>query len=576
MAKELSNDQHLIKNVIVPFEMESAEGFQNRSSFFEYFAAQQWLKSYDISDEEMKQCLVGGSNDGGCDGVFIFYNGALVCEDDVEDVAAVKNGRIEVCILQAKEELGFDENTVMKFKTLSENLLKLDADFSTYSQRYNDSVLQAFKTFKTLYERTFIKQVSLHFKYAYVSVASELHPNVRAHVEELKKIVLKNFPSATVDFSFLDARELVLRYNEKNDLLLTLNLASQPIALGAKNDYVALVKLPDYYSFITESDKTLRRVIFEANVRDYQGNTIAVNKAIRKTLESDGTDDFWWLNNGVTILADKVVQIGGNKLQIDKPKIVNGLQTSTEIYRYFSEDVERLEKENRAVLVRVIVPESEISRDNIIFATNYQTPVSSASLRVSGAIHLKIEVYFKSKGLFYDRRKNYYRNQGKKPSEIVSITFLGQCMISVLLQMPDYARARPSKVLSDDKSYNRLYSDSMDLDVFYKCAKVGKLVYGHLWKRADLSKSTITNVVFYAIYAMFALGTKSTNITAEKIKNFDISIIDENVCKKVEDFVIAEFNRAGGTDKVAKGSEFKVALSKVIERGLASVSESSK
>lgn len=142
--------------------------------------------------------------------------------------------------------------------------------------------------------------------------------------------------------------------------------------------------------------------------------------------------------------------------------------------------------------------------------------------------------------------------------------------------MPDYARARPSKVLSDDKSYNRLYSDSMDLDVFYKCAKVGKLVYGHLWKRADLSKSTITNVVFYTIYAMFAFGTKSTNITAEKIKNFDISIINENMCKKVEDFVIAEFNRAGGTDKVAKGSEFKVALSKVIEQGLASVSETSK
>ena len=34
--------------------------------------------------------------------------------------------------------------------------------------------------------------------------------------------------------------------------------------------------------------------------------------------------------------------------------------------------------------------------------------------------------------------KNYYKNQGKKASEIVSIAFLGQCLMSLFLGKPNY------------------------------------------------------------------------------------------------------------------------------------------
>ena len=70
---------------------------------------------------------------------------------------------------------------------------------------------------------------------------------------------------------------------------------------------------------------------------------------------------------------------------------------------------ELLETESRNVLVRIIVPESEEARDNIIFATNNQTNIPKSSLRVTDTIHLQIEMYFKSRGLYYDRRKNYYK-----------------------------------------------------------------------------------------------------------------------------------------------------------------------
>ena len=87
--------------------------------------------------------------------------------------------------------------------------------------------------------------------------------------------------------------------------------------------------------------------------------------------------------------------VNNRELQIVNPEIVNGLQTSMEIYNYFSENREALESEKRSILLRIIVPDNEESRDQIIFATKNQTNIPKATLRVTDPIHLQIEMYFK-------------------------------------------------------------------------------------------------------------------------------------------------------------------------------------
>ncbi len=59
--------------------------------------------------------------------------------------------------------------------------------------------------------------------------------------------------------------------------------------------------------------------------------------------------------------------------------------------------IEALESEKRSILLRIIVPDNEESRDQIIFATRKinQTKYSKATLRVTDPIHLQIEMYFK-------------------------------------------------------------------------------------------------------------------------------------------------------------------------------------
>lgn len=222
-----------------------------------------------------------------------------------------------------------------------------------------------------------------------------------------------------------------------------LKLFEPPIAIGAKKDYIALVNLYDYFRFIADENGELIKHIFESNVRDYQGST-TVNGEIQETLNENTREDFWWLNNGVTVLASETIQATGKELIITDPEIVNGLQTSTEIYNFFSNNKDKVDVEKRCVLVRIIVPENDESRDKIILATNSQTNIPKASLRTTDPIHRQIELYLKTKGLYYDRRKNYYKNQGKKSNDIVSVPFLAQCLMSILLQKPDHARARPS------------------------------------------------------------------------------------------------------------------------------------
>ena len=156
-----------------------------------------------------------------------------------------------------------------------------------------------------------------------------------------------------------------------------------------------------YFRFITDDNLFLRKTFFEANVRDYQGHN-SVNSSIANTLEGEENEDFWWLNNGVTILSTDIKLITNKSLQVVNPEIVNGLQTSREIYNYFSERSGRIDEDNRTILVRVIRPESEESRDNIIFSTNNQTSIPKSSLRVTDTIHLQIEMYFKNRGLYYD------------------------------------------------------------------------------------------------------------------------------------------------------------------------------
>ena len=547
------NAQILLENLIEQ-EFKNNDNYSNISDYFEFFSASQILKNQGLSDDEVDNGIVGKGLDGGCDSIYLFLNNLLITPDVVEHISAPKDSILEMIIIQSKKATSFGEDAVMKWKTISGNLLDLSKTTTDFTARYNADVLEAFTTFRDTYTRLITSRVKLKFRFYYATLASELHPNVIQQAEELKDTIKGLFPNAVVEVTFVDSDTLFDMYNAVIENRVNLKFADIPISPNQKN-YIALVDLKSYFNFIVNDEGDVRKSFFDSNVRDYQGKN-NVNSSISETLRRADDNDFWWLNNGVTVLASEATLVNNRELQIVNPEIVNGLQTSMEIYNYFSENREALESEKRSILLRIIVPDNEESRDQIIFATNNQTNIPKATLRVTDSIHLQIEMYFKSRGLFYDRRKNYYKNHGRKPAEIVGVSFLAQCLITIFLKKPDYARARPSTLLNDEKTYNELYEKNNDLEVFYRVASLGKKIQKNVRSGSDYSSAEKSDILYYVLYAVIANVLGKKNITPADIKNLDMDSVTDTLIEDIRNRVYEIYKLHGGNGRVAKSAEF--------------------
>lgn len=553
MGTQLTNNQILLKECINQ-EFNESNGYKDVNNYFEHFAASQVLKDFNLSDEEIDNGNTGGGNDGGCDNLYVFLNSELVTIDQIEGLNATKGSYLDFFILQSKNTTSFNEQTMTNWKNVSNNLLNMSNKLNNYSKRYNELTIEVFGLFRDAIAKLIRSQVKIRFYYYYITLGTQVHQNVEMQANELKELVKCYYPSSEVHVLFINADQLMDMYNTDSEIRVNLELLDQPIS-RSENEYISLVKLGTYFKFITDDNLFLRKSFFESNVRDYQGHN-SVNSSIADTLEGKGKEDFWWLNNGVTILSTDIKLITNKSLQVVNPQIVNGLQTSREIYNYFSERSQKCDEDTRTILVRVIKPESEESRDNIIFSTNNQTSIPKSSLRVTDTIHLQIEMYFKNRGLYYDRRKNYYKNQKKKAVDIISVSFLAQCLISLILRKPDFARARPSTLLTDEDTYKDLYEKNLDLEVYYKAARIGRYVQNTLKKCTHMKNTEVNDILFYVIYAVVADELKKKELSFLDLKEFDLNKITENIIIQVANKIYNKYKALGGNSSIAKSKIF--------------------
>lgn len=560
----MSNNTQILLENLIEQEFKKNDSYGSISDYFEYFSASQILKNQGLSDDEIENGIVGRGGDGGCDSIYLFLNNLLITPDVVTELSAPKDSVLEMIIVQSKKTRSFSEDCIMKWKTIVSNLLDLSKTIEDFSSRYNSDILDAFTTFRDTYTLLITNRIKLKFRFYYVTLANDLHPNVVEQSKELKNNIKDLFPTSTIDIEFIDSDKLFYMFNSYIENRVNLKFADIPISPNQKN-YVALVDLKSYYNFIVNENGEIRKNFFDSNVRDYQGKN-NVNSSISETLHRNDNNDFWWLNNGVTVLASEATLVNNRELQIVNPEIVNGLQTSMEIYNYFSENMTALDLEKRSILLRIIVPDSEESRDQIIFATNNQTNITKATLRVTDPIHLQIEMYFKSRGLFYDRRKNYYKNQGRKPAEIVGVPFLAQCLISIFLKKPDYARARPSTLLNDEKTYRALYVNCNDLEVFYRVAVLGKKIQKNVKSVSDYTPPEKSDILFYVLYATISHVLGKKDIIPSDIKTLDMNMVTEEIITSIRDNVYNIYKSHGGNGRVAKSADFIQFINEMLDK----------
>lgn len=555
-----SNDLMLLRNVLEQGKKERYPQISD-SNYFEIFVTEQVLKNYELSDDEIDAGITGGGNDGGIDGWFTFVGGQLLFEDT--DLSAYKKPIIiDLFIIQTKRSEGFEGNALDKLSATLKEFLDFTKDLASLKSFYDEKLLQAALAFRKAYQQLASKFPSTRITIVYASLGntSQIHPNTSRKAELLELEVKEFLPNCETHFFFHGANELLGLAGTSPSNILQVDLFDY---IAGNSAYLALINLRDYYKFITDEKQNLRKHIFETNVRDYQGK-VEVNQGIKSTLESISNEDFWWLNNGITIIANRA-SISSKTITLEDPQIVNGLQTSTEIFEYFRSNPKA--QETRSVLVKIIITTLSASQESIIRATNSQTTVPLASLKATDKIQRDIENFFRYNDLYYDRRKNYYKNQKIQRDKIVSIPYLAQAILALVLQEPDQARARPSSLLKKDSDYKKIFNPVYPLPLYLSCIKIVKLTDQFI--KADKTIATAdekNNLRFhFALYLVLSLiGHKTSKrdkiideIMAIEVDKIDYDVLNENWRKIINLFRNYQtISKKKNSDSIGKSKEF--------------------
>lgn len=525
-----------------------ADGIGNIDPWL-YYCLEQFLKPYGLDDEETLAGITEGGNDGGADAIYFIVNHRILVEDDSDiDPKSVSN--IRLIFFQVKTGGGMKPTEIDKWLPLTDDFFDLEKEPASFGKRYNDKVKLMMSVWREQYLRMIINFPEVAVDYYYIT-GEDAEPDEYAN-EACERIETKakKLTKAACTVRCIGAQELWDQVQRRPPKTRILKWSEQPMSTA--EGFVGLVKLTDYFAFLEDSPGEIAERIFESNVRGFQPAS-NVNDGIAKSLKGTGGPNFWLLNNGITVIATQAIPAGHRGLGIDDPQIVNGLQTSRVIFAHVKANPDS--NDDRSVLVRVIPTVDQATQDSIIQATNSQNKMTAASLRMTDQIHRDIEEIFKKVDLYYDRRKGFWRDQGRPIRKIISVNAVTQAVVSILLQRPDDARGRPGDYLKEDAKYELAFDNpKIPVQAYLLCLQIMQRVEKFLAEK-NVDKSDAKNLKFYvaALVAREAAGfTPPAFSKLPPIAKIDEKLIDDSYKRTLR--IYMSLSKAADKDAVARGS----------------------
>lgn len=457
MAK---NDVILIDSLLQ--QLEASSPIADQSELFEQFVLEQVLKNYDLSTEELEFGWTDGSLDGGIDGFYVLVNGRLLT--DPSDFAWPRSGaEIQVYLVTCKHHSTFQQAPLDSLLASVQELFDLSYSSSELTGKYSPAIKKCRETFVAAFRQLSLYRPTLSFRIVYASRGdtSLLGASIAARAKQLTDLLTSYFSASSATFEPLGASELVELYREVKSFAL--DLPVQECLTAGQEGYVVLAKLTDYCLFVRDDKGQLRRYLFDSNVRAYLGTNL-VNADIAQTLSGSAGPNFWWLNNGVTILATSASLVG-KTLKLKDIQIVNGLQTTESIHRHFQSTAQPLQ-DTRSLLVKVIVSQEESIRDQVIRATNNQSTVEPAALHATDRIQRDIEEILLRHDWYYERRTNFFKNEGRPQARILSPTLVASGSVALLLKNPLRSSKLRQKHLRTEEAYQNVFSETFPIDAW--------------------------------------------------------------------------------------------------------------
>lgn len=533
----MSNNRIIIEGCIKTFQ-ELNEIDLNQSEIFELFALTQIHKNRNITFENIEDSIVDGGNDGGVDSLMV-----LIDEEYIENIDDLTNfnfsnrTRSRFIISQCKKENSFKEGPIDKLITTIPILLDLEKNEVALLSRFNSDLVSKTMLLTETWKKTAIGGGSIYVDYIYTTIASKIEINdvFNQKKNQLIDLTKQCLSTQHVTFNNYSSTELLALYQKQKSNRLLLEFKDRPLSSEYEGNgigYIGTVILSKYKEFLTSDSGEIRDDLFESNIRHFQG-LVDVNKKIKTTIENISNEDFWWLNNGITMVAEEPKEVG-KKLSIENIQIVNGLQTSYSIFNNYLEN----ENDNRSVLVKVIINSNKETTDHIIASTNSQNPVSATLLRATEPIQRELELYFLNQGYYYDRRKNYYKNLGKPSTKIFSIQYTAQAIESIIFDEPHIARASPTSLFKNEVTYNHIFNNSKNFQAYLNCCLINRKTH-NFWSKYENQeiKSKISNFKLHLGCIIVKELFQKRTITFDEIVAINIDDVNDTLFDQTVKFL---------------------------------------
>lgn len=514
---------------------------ENRGKVFEQFAIGELLKNYDLSDKELRNGIVDGQDDGGIDGFYIFLNGNPIL-DAADYTWPKRNAELEVYIFTCKHHDTYELGPMESLDSTLSEVFDLRLATEEFKSNLNAGIIKKRKDLIYAYRKiaAALRKCTVYITYISRGDSSSVAPNIIAKGEKIGATCASLFTESDVKVSFCGASEIIKKYRKKRNGLVSLKTSK---CIQYKSDFVALVSLRDYFDFITDEDGKLKRFYFEENVRDYLGEN-RTNIDISRTLENPESPDFWLLNNGITILSSHAT-LYDSIIDVENVQIVNGLQTTNTLYQFYCAHPE--DQSQRLLLVKIICSTEENVRNQIIQATNNQSQIPLYSLHATDKIQKDIEDILLAHELYYERRTNYYKNQGYPEEKIFAPLYLAAGYVALVLKLPHRAAKLKSKFMNKPAQYETVFSDKTDLRVWPKIAIIIRRVDSISEKRRTRLKSSTENYlkIVRPIVSILVIGKLLGKLSfgERDLLSFETALLTDEIVEQTVVDVIDRINQ---------------------------------
>lgn len=310
------------------------------------------------SIEEAALSVVDAGNDNGIDG--IYYSEKLKKLFIVQSKWS-RDGKGEP-----------SKGDLLKFNQGIKDLFDLNFD------KFNDKIKQRSSTIRSAFDAYDTKfEIILIDTYENSILVSENLRPIQDFIMEMNNNG-DDDAEILINFSRMNQSEIHTSIRQENQEQLNIEMGlsnwgviSTDFSID-NNDNKEIFSCKAYYGSISANEISdwwikFKDKIFEKNIRKVLGRT-DVNEEIENTLK-DNPDLFWYLNNGITVIADKISKtaVGGNSRDIGTFKlenfsVINGAQTISSIGRF-----KELNPQNDLSCASINIRIIEIS-DNLDFA----------------------------------------------------------------------------------------------------------------------------------------------------------------------------------------------------------------